>query len=831
MSLLSRRFTPWRQRWRGRRLRWHLAHDARYALRVLRRSPGFTAVAILTLAIGIGVNTAIFSVINAVVLQPLPYKDPGQLVFIDSTPVTQAPDWLTTAWRERARTLGGLAGYSGPRAATLVDGDEPRQIATANVTWNFLAFLGAAPVIGRDFTEADADQRAAVGIVSHDLWQNAFGRDPAILGRTLTVTGVPLTIVGVAPRGFRFPAGSALSTAGTPTPTEADVLRVADRAAPVVALARLAPGSTAASASQELLAIFRQEAGSRFRREAVERWAIQAVPLQDRLVGSVRRRLWLVMGAVAFVLLVACSNVASLLLARAAARQRELALRLALGARAGRIASLVLTESVVLALIAAAAAVLFASMTGGIARTLLADRVAHVEAIRIDGRVLAFAIGVAVATGLLCGLVALSGVRRLNLTAVVGSGTPAVTSRTLTRRVLLAAETAVTFVLVVGAALFLQTLWNLTTRERGFDADRLLTVRVAPGALPERDRSDRRARPAFLASFFGDLQQRLERIPGVASAAAVSLGPLEGTSAGFGQIAIDGRTRADDGSIVPVAFVTPGYLRTMRIAVVAGRDFTDGDRLGGDLVAIVNQTFRRRFAPGAGIVGARVTSGSGPESFTIVGVSQDVPDHSLRQSPQPLLMAPLAQMPGVHISWSALTFVLRTADGDPLRLAPDIRRTVWAVSPNIVINGMTTMDARVAVAMRTERDSALLFGLFAAAALVLAAIGVYGVAAYAIVQRTKEIGIRVALGAASRDVRRLVVAQTLWPTLAGIAAGAAAAALLTRLVASLVYGVRPLDPATFAAGVIVLLGVALAATWIPSRRAVRIDPLVALRHE
>jgi predicted lysophospholipase L1 biosynthesis ABC-type transport system permease subunit len=253
--------------------------------------------------------------------------------------------------------------------------------------------------------------------------------------------------------------------------------------------------------------------------------------------------------------------------------------------------------------------------------------------------------------------------------------------------------------------------------------------------------------------------------------------------------------------------------------------------LGGDLVAIVNEAFQRRFAPDGRIVGARVTSGGGPEVFTIVGVTDDVPDRSLRQAAEPLLIAPLAQMPAVHITWGALTFVLRTVEGDPLRLASEVRRTVWAINPNIVINGISTMNARVAAGMRAERDSALLFGLFALAALVMATLGVYGVAAYTIAQRTKEIGIRVALGAARRDVRRLVVSQTLWPTLIGIAVGAAAAAMLSRFVASMVYGVALLDPTTFAVGVMVLVSVSVAATWMPVRRATRIDPLVALRCE
>jgi len=809
-----------------------LAQDTRYGLRALRRSPGFAAVAILTLALGIGVNTAIFSVVNAVVLRPLPYRDPGALVLIETSPLSLAPTWATAAWRDRARALSDFAGFNGPRAATLVHAGASHQIDSAEVTWNFLSLLGVAPVIGRDFAATDADRGApVVGILSHELWRRVFGSDEAIVGKALTITGNPVTIVGVAPAGFRFPARGALPGSRMPADTQPDVLRIADADARVNVVGRLATGSTPGSASGELLAIFRQEAGTRFRDDAIERWELHATPLQDSLVGSVRQRLWLVMGAVGFVMLVACVNVANLLLARASTRQRELALRMALGAGRNRLARLVLTEGLLLALLGSAVGLLFACTTSGVARTLLADRIPHVAAIPIDAGVLGFTIAVAVATGILCGLVSLPGVRRVNLASIADSGAPTVTGRSRIRRVLLSAETAVTFVLVVGAALFVQTLWNLSAQDRGFDADRLLTVRVSPGLPPDLDRRDRGARSGFFALFFSDLRNRLERIPGVASAGAVSLGPLDGISAGFGNIAVDGRTAATEESFVPVAFVTPGYFRTMRIPLRSGRDFNEDDRLGAGLVAIVNEAFQRRFAPNKDILGARVTSGSGPEAFTVVGVTQDVPDRSLRQAPEPLLIAPLSQMPGVHISWGALTFVLRTAESDPLRLAPEVRRVIWAIDPDIVINEIATMNARLAVAMRAERDGALLFGLFALAALVMAAIGVYGVAAYTIALRTKEIGIRVALGAARQDVRRLVVLQTLWPTLIGISVGVAAAAILTPLVASMVYGVRPLDPATFAVGVVVLVSVALAATWMPARRAVRIDPLVALRYE
>ncbi|MPZ20265.1 MAG: FtsX-like permease family protein [Luteitalea sp.] len=694
-----------------------LAQDARYTLRSLRRSPGFASVAILTLALGIGVNTAIFSVINAVVLRPLPYRDPATLVLVDTGPLSLAPTWLTTAWRDRARTLSDFAGFNGPRAATLVHGGASQQIDAAEVTWNFLSLLGVTPIIGRDFAATDGGRGApAVGMLSHDFWRRAFGSDPAIVGKTLTTTGNPVTIVGVAPAGFLFPAGGSLPATGMPTDTQPDVLRVANLDASVKVIGRLAPGSTPASATGELLAIFKQEAGIQFSGDAIERWELNAALLHDRLVGNVRQRLWLVMGAVGFVMLVACANVASLLLARASTRQRELVVRMALGARWGRLARLVLTESLLLALLGSAVALLLTYTTRGVARTLLADRLPHVDAIPIDASVFIFNVAIAVATGMLCGLVSLPGVRPVSMASIVGSGAPTVTGRNRVRRVLLSAETAVTFVLVVAAALFGQTLWNLSAQDRGFDADRLLTVRVSPGLPAEIDQDDFQAGSTFFALFFSDLRDRLERIPGVASAAAISLGPLDGIGAGFGNLAVDGRTVSAEESRVPVAFVTPGYFRTLRIPRIRGRDFTERDRAGARLVAIVNEAFQRRFVPNGDILGARVTSGSGPEVFTIVGVSQDVPDRSLRQPPEPLLIAPLSQMPGVHISWRTLTFVLRTAESDPLRLAPEVRRTIWAIDPNIVIKELATMNARIAVAMRGERDSALLLVSVALAA-------------------------------------------------------------------------------------------------------------------
>ena len=823
----------------SRRALWfdELRQDVRYAVRGLWRSPGFAAAAVLTLALGIGANSAIFSVVNAVVLRPIPYRDPASLVLIDISLTLSAPSWLTSSWRDRARTLSDMAGFNGPRAATLNAGSEPEQVQSALITWNFLSLLGVAPAAGRDFMEADASAGAIpVALLSHALWITRFGGDASIVGRTLRVSGDAVTVVGVTAATFRFPATGGLTPVSVPLDTQPDVMRVAGPTTRLNVIGRLAPGIPAPAATQELLAIYKQAAASllddgkrEYSQSEIDRLQLETGLLQERLAGNVRERLWLAMGAVGFVLLVACANVANLLLARASTRHRELAVRTALGARRARLVRLLLTESVLLALIGSVLGLLLAVSTSGVARLVLAERLPHIDTIAVDWWVLAFTVAVAAVTGMLCGLASIPGATRISLTGVFSGGTPAVTGRSTMRRILLSTEVAMTFVLVVGATLLVQTLWNLSTKDRGFEADRLLTVRVSPGAPRDLDRTDRRADSRYFAMFFSELRDRLERIPGVASAGAVSLAPLAGTASRLANIAVDGRGHVADDSLTPIAFVTPGYLRTMRIPVIAGRDFDERDRLGAERAVIVNEAFQRRFAPDGNIVGARITAIT--EGFTVIGVTEDVPDRSLREVPEPLVMAPLAQMPAGNITWQALTFVLRTAGDDPLRLAPAVRREVWAIDPNIVISEMATMDERVALTIRTERDSALLFGLFAVAALVMAAIGVYGVTAYAIAQRTKEIGIRIALGAARRDISRLVASQTLVPTMIGVAIGVAGAAIAAKLVASMVYGLTPLDPATFAMAAVVLVAVALISTWLPTRLATRTDPLTALRSQ
>jgi putative ABC transport system permease protein len=809
-----------------------LRRDMRYALRTFGRAPGFAAVAILTLTVGIGANTAIFSLVNAVLLRPLPYRDPGSLVLIEPSPLMVTPPWATRAWRQGATGLSEFAGFNGPRAGTLVVGAESDQTDVAEVTWNFLSFLGTPPALGRDFSEGDVTSGPpGVAILSHSFWSRRFGNDRGVLGTAVRLSGDSVTIIGVTGPEFRFPTSGALPASALRTDTQPDVLRIAGPRRPLNVIGRLGSGRTAASTSAELLAIFKQEAASQFSPSFIDRLTLSVSPLQERLVGDVGQRLWLIMGAVAFVLLVACANVANLLLARASARQRELAVRTALGAGQARLARQLLSESILLALAGAAGALLLTHWMRGIARTMLADSIPHVETIAIDWWVLGFSIAVALLTGVLCGLASLPGATRINLGTVFGGGiAPGVTGRTGVRRALLSTEVAVTFVLVVGAALMVQTLWNLHRKERGFDAERLLTMRVAPGLPQGIDRSQRAQGLTYFAGFFADLTQRAERLPGVASAAAVSNVPLAGASLGISRLSVDGQpfARSEDGG-TSVASITPGYFRTMRTRIVAGRDFDDSDRMGAATVAIVNEAFQRRFAAGRDIVGARISYDK--NALTVVGVVEDVPERSLRDPAQPLLFTPLAQMPAGPFGWGQLTLVLRTQGADPRALAPAVRREVWTIDRNIVVDELTSMDERVAASIRAERQSAVLFGGFALAALLIATIGVYGVATYAMAQRTKEIGIRMALGAGRRDFLRLVVSQTFGPTLWGIGVGAIGAFAATRIVSARLYGVTTLDPASFVGAVLVLTCAAFAASYLPARRATRIDPLAALRSE
>lgn len=810
--------------------RWfdQLGQDVRYTVRSLGRSRAFTAVAVLTLAVGIGATTAIFGVVDAVLLRPLPYANPDALVTIAPRPLGFTPPDVAEAWRDRATSLDDIAGFRALREGRLTVGHESKPVDWVEVTWNLPAMLGATPVAGRSFVAADMEPGSApVVMLSYELWNGRFAADPSIPGRALALDGEPVTVIGVLDASFRFPSrGSALPATALIAAAEPGLLRVPQGNEWFSTIGRLAPGVAPAEASTELRALFEQ-AEHGLTQNALERVDLTVTPLHEQLVADVREPILLVMGASAFVLLLVCANVANLLLARTSARQRELALRGALGAGRARLAGLLVTESLLLALAGAVVGLPIAVWIGETARLLLAEHVSHVHGIAVNWRLAAFALAGACASGLATSLAALVRIRSVDPVAAL-AGTARVTARPgLARAALLAGELAAAFVLVVGAALMLQTLSNLTASARTFDTDRLITMRVS--ADTEADfLEDWRLNQQQTVTFFADLLRRVEAVPGVVSAAAASHLPLTRTSVGTGGISLPELPAVENAS-ASFAPLSPGYFQTLGIPLVAGREFDGNDRAGSAPVVMVNQAFAELYAPGHDLTGLQLHVDGW--MATIVGIARDVPV-SLRESPTPVIFAPLLQLAGRPFGFQSLTVIARVHDGiDPATLATRLQNIAWAAGAGVAVDRVGTMASRVHDAVEGERDLALLLSLFGALALLIAAIGVYGVAAYSTVQRTSEIGIRIALGARRIEIARLVLAQILRPSLVGLIAGIAAAAALSRVIAANLFGIDAVDPGTYASAGVVLVAVALGASWIPARRATVIDPLTAVRHE
>jgi predicted permease len=818
----------------SRRMMWldDLRQDARFAIRSLKRSPGFMAVALLTLAVGLGANTAIFSVVNAVLLRPLTYAAPDALVLVEHPPLGGSPPWLRDAWRARARTLAAFTGFEPSSAATVVAANQPVQADAAHVAPNFFPLLGVPAAVGRTFSAADAEPGAPpVAVLTHGFWVRRFGGTPDVIGRTITITDVTLTgesrvIVGVLPRDFRFPVAD---PPGDAPPlfagTQPDVIVLSRDDAFQQILGRLAPGSTPAAASAELGGIFRQEARAYYAASLVGRTQVVATPLQDRLVGDARHRLLLLTAVVGCVLLVVCANIANLMLARVTGRQPEFAMRAALGARTGRLVRMILTESLMVAALGAAGALALAYGVNGVLRSMLVSRVSHVESVPMDWSVLAFNAALAAATGLFIGLASLMAIRSRGFTGVTTGGARSVTGRTRLRRGLIAVQVAVVFVLVLTSALLSQTLWNLYHSKRGFDGDRLLTLGVMPGmsgTIPELQR--------LTSTFFDRVTDRVGRVPGVESVAAGSTVPFAGAAMGMSGVSVIGRPPAGAGARpVSVGVVTPGYFAAMGIRLAGGRDFTRFDLPDGDRVAVVNEAFARTLAAGLPLLGERIQFGR--SRLTVIGIVEDTPDTSLRQPPRAFVYVPLAQTIGTEFVFGRLTILARTRGADPAALIPAVRDAVWGLDRDLVIDEVATMRERLAAVVRTERDSATLFGMLAAIALLVAVAGVYGVVAYSVSQRTRELGIRMALGATHRRVVGDILQESAWPIGLGLLIGLAGAAVATRAIVSVLFGVRPNDPPTYVATAVVLAIAALAAAAIPARRATRVDPVIALRAE
>ena len=800
-----------------------LLGDLLYALRTLGRSPGFTAAAVATLALGIGFNTAVFSVVDAAVLRPLAYVRPEELVRIwDSNPSrgfdrfsASPPNFVD--WRAQNRTLSGMAAFTSDEA-TLTEGGEPQRLRVYAVSPALFPLLGASPALGRAF-DADDEKpgREETVVLSWEFWQRRFGGDRGILGRRLSFDGESRAVVGVMPRGFRYPQRGA----DLWMPLVLDAKTLENRGAHWLGVvARRKPGVSLAAAQADLSAIAARLASAYPEKNAG--WGIVLEPLQQAIAGSARKPLLLLLGAVTFVLLIACVNVANLLLARGTGRRREIAIRAALGAGRGRLIRQMLTETLTLALAGGMAGVLL-SIWGAEALVALAGNTLPRSAeVAIGGRVLLYTLAVSIAAALVSGLWpalrAASPAARDALRASPGSAGEAGRAGRA-RQAMLVAEIALTLVLLVGAALLLRSMAAVLRVQPGIRPQGVLTAQLS---LP-RSRYPERAQ---IAAFYRDLTASLESLPGVTTVGTSNFLPVTGRQYTLSVKFLDHPVPAGDEASIAYRVVGGGFFPAAGIPLKRGRLFAPEDRPGAPLVMLVNEALARRYFPGEDPVGREIVIGDRvKQPRRVVGVVGDVLEEGLADPPLAELYVPAEQVP-----WGEMAVLIRTG-GDPLALAPAVRAKIRALDANLPIEEVQPLSEVVARSLGQRRFAMLLLGAFAGLALLLAAVGIYGVVAFLAGQRVREVGIRIALGAQRADVLALFLGESARFAGAGLAAGILLAVAATRLMKTMLFGVAPTDPLSFAAVGVVLTAVALAASLFPARRAARVSPMEALRHE
>jgi putative ABC transport system permease protein len=816
----------------------NLLQDLRYAVRLLLRTPGFTLLAALTLALGIGANAAIFSVIDAVLLRPLPYGQPERLVFVYSQFPTMgftrfwasAPEFVEL--RHKSKSFEELGAYT-TGAVNVTGSDQPVRVKSARASAGLFQVLNARPVLGRTFTaREDLPNTEPVLVLSHELWQRAFGADRGIVGKRVQVDGVDRTVVGVLAPGFDV--GSEHVEAWVPLAL--DPANPGGRASHYLyMIGRLKPGVGIAQARSELVGfvVHWKDDLPDTHVPSPDNHPLKMTPLLDDLVGSVRPKMWLLMGAVGLVLLIACANVANLLLARAEARQKEIAVRSALGAARGRLLRQFLTESVLLSLIGGAFGLGLA--VWGV-RAIVAtnpDAVPRLREIGVDARVLFFTLLVSVLTGVLFGLAPALHARASVLFASLKEGGQRATAsagRRLLRSTLVIVEVFLAATLVLVGGLLIRSFWLLLQVDPGFDPKNVLTFQIAlPDARYPEDRQ--------VVSFYQRLVERLEALPGVESvAAAWGLPPKRDILAN--DTDFEGVPGPPNGPVQNVdywQFVTPGYLDTMKIPVVSGRGFLPSDGPGTPGVVLVNETTAKLFWPGQDPLGKRLRASAPPDQtppwLTVVGVVKDVKQGGLEAKTGTEVYFLQSQMPETLGEASDDMYLLLRTSGDPLALVSAVRAQVRALDPTLPLADVRTLEKAVFESVAEPRFITGLAVLFALVALILAAVGTYGVLSYSVEQRTQEIGVRMALGAQARQVLRMVLAQGARLVAVGLVLGVVGALALRRILAGMLFGVAPTDPTIFASVIVVLSAVALAACYLPARRATRIDPLVALRQE
>jgi putative ABC transport system permease protein len=813
-----------------------LSQDIRYALRGLRRTPGFTLAALITLTLGIGATTAIFSVVYGVLLRPLPFPAGDRLVMLPLEPTRPGGFSFGGAvspasyldWQSRSGAVGELAAFT-QRAFTVTGHGEPELLTAAAVTSAFFETLQVQAAIGRAFTAGDGDAGDGdVVVLSDRLWRQRFAADAAIVGRAVTLDGRPFVVLGVMREGFTFPEEVLGPPGRFRSIQRVDlwtlfVPRAGERGnAFLRMLARLPPDGSVAQAQADLTRAGRAMAAEEGRPFD---FAPVVTPLQRYIVGDVERLLLMFFGAVAFLLLIACANVANLLVARAAARQKEVAMRSALGAGRGRLVRQFLTESALLGVLGGLGGLLLAA-AGLRAFVELIPRgsVPRLDEITIDLTVLLFTLLVSIGAGLLFGLAPVLHTRRTGIvTAMKGVGS-AQTARLGLLNVLVAAEVACAVVLLAGAGLLIASFLRLAAVDPGFGRGNLMSASVR---LPESSYST----GAQMIAFHSRVLDQISLARGVTSAAAVNWLPFGGNLLS-GDVLVEAGRPAEPLSVAKLA-VSAGYFRTMEIPLVSGRFFTDADGERSQVVVIVTDRVANRFWPGRNPLGQRLKLGFGRADdqpwASVVGVVKDVRQTALSDAAMPSVYMPLAQAPRPFLL-SEMTYVARS-DGDPVNIAPAFRAAVRAIDPNLPISRMAPLDALIALSVAEPRFRGVLFGAFAVVALALVATGILGVLAFSVTRRTKEIGVRVALGAAPGTIARLVVWQGLAVTVVGMLAGLGGALALTRLLRNLLFDIEPTDPGVFALVGLSLIAVALVASYLPAYRAARVDPIVALSQE
>jgi predicted permease len=801
----------------------NVSGDIKHGILTIVRSPGFSAIAILTFAVGIGVNTAVFTVVNGVLLRPLPYPDADRItmLWMDNRrqnireDITSYPAYRD--WKAQGTSYAHMAAFT-PAAFSLTGSGEPERLSGAQATASFFDVMRVEPVIGRRFgVEHETPGQDSVVVLSHGLWQRRFGGAADILGRTISLNGRPREVIGVMPPAFAWPERAELWTPLAP----AEQLRESRNSFWLPVIGRLKPGVSIAQAQVEMSAI-----GARLEAAypRTKGYGIYVVGLQEQIVGNIERPLFVLLASVGFVLLIACANLANLMLGRTAARRKELAIRTALGAGAGVLIRQIVTEAFVLAVAGGAAGVVLAYWATQFFVTLGGDSIPRQDAIAIDGRVLLFALTLAVLAALLSGVIpAMQAARRKivdHLREGSRQGSGGASRRT--RNALVAAEVALSLILLTGAGLLIRTLWSMQQTPRGFTTERVAMMTLSPPVTKYADATD-------VSAFYARVLERVRAIPGVESAAAGSavLQPLITNSTGF---VIEGQPLPppDERIEYPFETVSPGFFETVGMAMTRGRGFSDADTPDAPPVVVINETFANLAWPRQDPIGRRIRPGDdtsdGPWR-TVIGVIRDARRAEVTRAIRPEVYFSTLQ----NVSRTQTLFV-RTA-GDAETIVPAVRREVQAIDPELPLFRVTTLEREVGQTLAQPRFQAVLLAVFALIALLLAALGIYGVTSHAVGQRTQEVGIRMAMGAARHDVLRLVVLQHLRPALIGLAIGLAGAVALSRFLDSLLFGVGATDPATFAAVACMLLIVAALACLIPARRATRVDPVIALRND